>query len=168
MHQLAFFDGNGDVGALAGLVRLEHGYMHTLAAGVAQRDRVIEDASRKVTFVLIELPDAFLVFLELGGIVGLGKDILEEDRMRNTDRMQVLHRPDHDQVAENRISLNFDFAHFHLRPFIHVEGYLERGRWDLSDFRIDGRELASSLRQIFLEDHRGALNFIRVVLRLNR
>ena len=81
---------------LPGLFGLNSGYAETLAAGVAQRDRVVEHARREVAFVLIELPDAFLVFFELGGVVGLGEHVFEEDRVRNADRMQVLHRADHD------------------------------------------------------------------------
>ena len=39
----------------------------------------------------------FGVFFELGGVVSLGEEVLEENRVRNTDRLQVLHRRPQDR-----------------------------------------------------------------------
>ncbi len=46
----------------------------------------------EIAVVLVELLNALLVFFQLGGIVGLREQVLEEDRVRNPVRVQILHR----------------------------------------------------------------------------
>ena len=46
----------------------------------------------EVAAVAIRLAHALGVFVELGGVEGASKEVLEDDRVRNADRLQVPHR----------------------------------------------------------------------------
>ena len=69
-------------------------------------------------------------------------------------------------IADGLIPLDIDFADLHLGSFIHVERDFERGWGNLADFRLNGGVLPPALRQIFLEHDGGALDLVRIVLRL--
>ena len=64
-------------------------------ADVADLERLVESLGGEVTFLLVSVADALFVFFELGGIEGRREQFFEEDRMRNPDGVQVLHRANH-------------------------------------------------------------------------
>ena len=45
----------------------------------------------EISAILILGANPLGVFFELGGVVGLGENVLQEDGVRDSDRLQVLH-----------------------------------------------------------------------------
>ena len=84
----AFFDGHLDVDALA-LARPEgEPVQSALVANLGLR---LLDGGVGVALVAVGLAHALGVFFELGGVVGLGEEVLEDDGVGNADGLQVLH-----------------------------------------------------------------------------
>ncbi len=81
--------------------------------------------------------------------------------------MQILHRPLDLPFFESVVAFELDFTDLHLRSFIYVENYLERGRRHLADFRFNRGELAAALGQVLLQNIACALDLVRVVLRFD-
>jgi hypothetical protein len=52
----------------------------------------IGDAGAEVSAIAISLAHALGIFLKLAGVIGAGKEILEEDGFGNADGAQVSHR----------------------------------------------------------------------------
>ena len=62
------------------------------AAGVADLGFGILYQDLEVALLLVSVTDALGIFGELGGVVSFGKQVLEEDGVRDADRPQILHR----------------------------------------------------------------------------
>ena len=85
----ALFNGHEDVDALA-LVGPEGEPVQP--ALVANLRLGLFDGGVVVALVAVGLAHPLGVLLQLGGVEGLRKQILEDDRIRNADGLQVLHR----------------------------------------------------------------------------
>ncbi len=106
----------------------------------------------------------FGVLFELGGVVGLGEHIFEEDRMRNADRLQVLHGRPQSAAIDVLVALEFDLADFDLRTFLDHKGHATAAGGMGRYFGADGGELAAVLGQQFLERDFGLLDLGGIVL----
>ena len=138
----ALFDGHQDVDALA-LVGpegepVESALVANLRLGLFDRGVVI-------ALVAVGLAHPLRVFLQLGGVEGLRKQILEDDRIRNADGLQVLHRAAQQQAADVLVAGELDLAHLHRGAFLDVEVHLHRGRRNRLDLGLDGGELVPVL-----------------------
>src|SRR5262245_32217405 len=122
----------------------------------------------EVSLRLIEHPDTFGVLVELGGIVGPSEETLKKDRVRNPDRLEVLHCARNNPIAERIVALKIDLPDLDLRSFIDFESDLYRGGWDLPDLGSNGRILTAPLRFVFLQNVLRSLDFAGVELRLGR
>ena len=122
----------------------------------------------EVAFLLIGIADALLVFFELGWSKVFAKRSSRKiecgmpmgcrffiarmtSRSLNTLLPTILMSPD-----------------FDLGAFVHVENDFEGGGRDLADLGVDCGELAAALGEEFLQDDRGALDLVGVVLRFDR
>ena len=63
----------------------------TLVPGVVNLGFGVVDQHLEVAAILVFGADAFGIFFELGGVVGLGKNVFEEDGVRDADGLEVLH-----------------------------------------------------------------------------
>ena len=66
--------------------------MESLVSGVVDLGLRVADTRLEISTILVFGADPLGIFFELGGVVGSGEDVFEEDRVRNADRAQILHR----------------------------------------------------------------------------
>ena len=88
---IAFLDRHGDIDGFPGPVSNQRN-VETLMTGVMNLSLGILTSDLEVAAVLVVIADPLGVFFEFGGVVGLGEQVFEEDRVRDADRLQVLHR----------------------------------------------------------------------------
>lgn len=93
--------------------------------GGVQFQRLVECLGGEIALFLVGVADSLLILFHLRGIVGLGKKILEIDRIWNTDRVQIFHGANHLALGESLVADDGDFADLHFGAFIDVEHYLE-------------------------------------------
>ena len=168
MIQAAFLDADGDVGVLPGPVGMDQRQAELASADVHDIDRLAGDARRKIAIRLVELDDPLLVFLELGGVVGLAEQVLQENGLGDADGAQILHGPPHEPVAEYGVAFKIDGADLDLRSLIHLEHDVQRRRRKRLQLRHDRGELPAALGQVILQDHLGALDLVPVIGRFRR
>src|SRR5208282_4643577 len=70
---IAFLDGDGDIDGFS-QSRLDPRYVKALASGVMDLGFGLIDENLEVAAVLVFGADAFGIFFELGGVVGLGEE----------------------------------------------------------------------------------------------
>src|SRR6266481_2235801 len=73
----------------------------------------------EVATILEFSPYPFYVFIELGGVVGLGKDVFQEDGVRYPDRFQVLHGAAKDSRTHVLVADKGNLAYADLGAFLH-------------------------------------------------
>src|SRR6202034_2963664 len=102
----------------------------------------------------------------LAGVEGARQKIFKEDRVRNTDGLQVLHRGAKFTRAELLIALEDDLAHLYGRAFLDIEGQCNGGWRNRLDLGLDDRELMSVLAEHLLKDDFSTLDarFIELAL----
>ena len=122
----AFFQCDDNVGAGSELIGINQRDVKAFAARFVNGDVRVGHMRGEVTVFLIEHLHAALVFVEFAGIVGFGEQVLKQNGVRNTDRVQVLHRSSDDQIAEDRVALDVDMAHLDLGAFIDLKSDFER------------------------------------------
>ena len=152
--------------------------VHALAGGGMQRERVdapgvahvglrLARVGLEVALVLVGGPYALGVLVQLAGVKGPRKDLLQDDGVRYADRLQVLHRLHQLAMAQLVVAVKGDLAHLYGRAFLHMEcqGH-RRGRQRL-DLGPDGCKLVSVFAQHLLQHHLGALHVSGVILALD-
>ena len=87
---LAFLDGHGDIDGFPQPC-LEQRNVEACVSGVVNLGLGIVDQHLEVAAVLELGADAFGIFFELGGVVGLGEEVFKEDGVRDADGLEVLH-----------------------------------------------------------------------------
>ena len=142
---VALFDRHQDVDALAVVAGTEGKPVQ--AAFVANLRLGFLDGGVGIALVAIGLADALGVFLQLGGVEGFREEILKDDRIRNADGLQVLHRAAQIKSAQVLVAGEIDLADFYRRAFLDVEVHLHRGGRNGLDIGLDGGELMAMLRQ---------------------
>ncbi len=75
--------------------------------------------------MLIGIAHALFIFLELAFVESLIEQVLEENGVRDSDRMRVLHRLDHLFLREHMVSDDGDVTYLHLRTFIDIKNDFE-------------------------------------------
>ena len=125
------------------------------------------DGGVVVALVAVGLTHALGVFLELGGVKGLRKEILEDDRMRKADGLEILHRAAQRQGTDVLVAGEFDHAHLHGGAFLDVEIHLHRGGRNGLDLGLDGGKLVAVLGENVLEDSLSPLDLGGIVLALD-
>ena len=158
---IALFHRHGDVDGFASLF---------VEWPIPRRGRIanlglrIGDQRFEIALCLVVVADALGVFVQLGGVVGLGEQAFQENRVRNADGLQVLHRGLQFARLDRLVALEGNLAHLDLRSFFHHERK-SHGSWrNRPNFRGDSRKLPSMGRQQFLDHDLGSLNFGRIVL----
>src|SRR5208283_826349 len=136
MVKPAFFDVHADVGEDAQVIRLEEREPPSVTADLHDFDGGIEYLGLEVALVVIRFPQFLHVVIELVRVEGFGEDVFEEDGVRETVRMRLLHLPGDPAFAEGVIAGNVDFADFDLRALIDYESQGQRSRGHLLDLRI--------------------------------
>ena len=122
----------------------------------------------EIAAVLVFIADAFGIFVQLGGVVGPGEDVFQEDRVRNADGPQVLHGVTQHSRLDVLVAFELDLAHFNLGAFLDHKRDADRGRRNLPYFRPDGGELAAMFRQQAFDRHFRLLYFRGIVLAFHR
>src|SRR5436305_14503302 len=117
----------------------------------------IADQCFVIPLLLIGVADALGVFVQLGGVVSAGKEVLEEDRLGNADRLQVLHGSAQVPLAQLLIALKGDLADLELGAFLDDEGDAHGGRWYLPDLGAESVKLPSAPGVRYIVDNRGSL-----------
>ena len=93
-----------------------------------------------------------------------GEQVLQEDRVRDADRLQVLHRALQLATVERLVALELDLADFDLGSFFDDEGQRHGGRRNGPHFRLHGGELVAVRRLQLLDHDFGVLHLGRIVL----
>src|ERR1039458_3227128 len=137
---VAFLDGHRNINGLAGS-RLQQPNMDALMPGVVDFCLGIVHHDFEVAPVLVLGAHPLGVFSKLGGIVGLGKDILQENGMGNADRSQILHRRAQNPRLDILVAFELDLADFDLRSFLDHECEADRSGRNLPQFCANGGEL---------------------------
>ena len=135
-----------------------------MCPGIADLRRGVLHHYREVAAVLIFQTHALGIFVQLAGVVGSSEKIFQEDRVRNSRRLQVLHRRSQGARVYVLIALKLDLAYLNLRAFLHYKRNAHGRRRNLPDFRTHIRKLASMLPQQSLQHHFRALHFCGIVL----
>src|SRR5579872_6950719 len=118
----------------------------------------------EIPAVLVLGANPFRVLLEFGGIVRLRENILEENRMRHADRLEVLHRTTKDAAFNVLVPFENNLAHLHLRSFFDCESKAH-GVWRNGvNLGTHGGELSAMLSQQLLDGDLGLLHFGGIVL----
>src|SRR5579871_4870106 len=164
----ALFDGQLDIGEDAGVIGFDQGQPPALATGAAHGDGLVENLGGEIALILVCYADALFVLLELVHIVGFGKQVFQNNRVRDADGVGVGHGADDLPLGECLVAFDIDLAHLHFGPLVHVERDAERRGRNLLDDRIDSGVLASAFGKKLFEDDGGALDLIGIVLRLDR
>src|ERR1700683_2215230 len=147
---IPFFDGHRNINRLAGS-RLQDRNVEAFMSGVVDLRLGIADPGFEVAAVLILGPHPLGVFFKLGGVVGLGEDILQEDGMRNANGLQVLHRRPQNSRLDGLIAFELNFADLDLGPFLDHKCDTDRSGRNLAHFGADRSEEASMLREQILD-----------------
>ena len=142
--------------------------MESGMAGVADLGLRIANHGFEVTAVLHGFADQFHVFVEFGRVVGLGKNVFQENGVRNANRPQEVHGVAQFAALDVPVAFKPDAPHFDLRSFAHNKSHAHRCRRNRPNFRADGRELVPVFRQELLDHHLRFLDLGGIVLRLRR
>jgi hypothetical protein len=163
----ALLDGHGDIDGLSH-AGLKPGNMEAFVSGVVDFGLGIVDQHLEVAAVLELGTDALGIFFELGGVVGFGEKIFEEDGVRDADGLEVLHGRTQSAVIDMLVAAEADVANLDLGPLFDDEGDADGSGRDGTDFGADGGELAPVLGEQFLEHDFGLLDLGGIVLALDR
>src|SRR5262249_32897012 len=139
-----FLDGNRDVDCFAGSV-LKQRNVEPRVASIANLRLRITNHRLKVSLVLLRFADQFHIIFELGSVVGLGKEIFQENRVRNSDWPQKMHGVTKLPATDMPIALEPDAAYFDLGTFTDNKRHADRGRRNRANLRADSCELVSVL-----------------------
>ena len=142
--------------------------METLVPGVVDHRLGFVNHDLEIATILVFRPYPLSILFQLRGVVGLGENVFQEDRMGNTNRLQILHGGPQDPCSDVLVALELDLAHFDLGPFLHHERDSDRRRRNLPYFRPDGRKLVSVLREQALDCYFRFLNAGRIILAFHR
>src|ERR1019366_842497 len=112
--------------------------------------------------------DAFRVFFEFGGVVGLGDEVFQKNGVRDADGLQVLHRRAQGAVIDVFVAPEAYPTHLNLRPFANHERDADGVGRNRAHLGANRRELTPVLREQLFQRHFGLLDLGRVVLVLHR
>ena len=118
--------------------------------------------------VLVFIPDAFRIFLQLGGVVGSGEDVFQENRVGHANGPQVLHGVTQHARIDVLVALEPDLAHLDLRTFFDHKRDADCGRRNLPHFGPHRGKLPAMFRQQTFDRHFRFLHFRGIVLTLHR
>src|ERR1700722_7748272 len=143
---VAFLDRHSNVDGLASAA-LQKRDMHPLVSGIVNLGLRLVHNDFKIAAILVFVADAFGIFVELGGIVGSGKDVFQKDRVGHANGTQVL------------IGLELDLAYLDLGSFFDDKRNSHGGGGNLPDFRFDGRKLTAMFPKQAFDGHFRLLHF---------
>ena len=164
---IAFFDGHGDIDGLTRAL-LEERNVEPGMAGVVDIGFGIVHQHFEIAAVLVLGANTLYVFVELGGVIGLGKKAFQEDGVRDADRLQVLHSRNQSAIVDVFVPLEANLSHFHLGAFADHKGQAHRSRGDGTNLAPDSRKLAAVLSQQLLQGDFRLLDLGGIVLALHR
>ena len=137
-------------------------------AGVVDFGLRILNENLEEAAVLVLVANALGVFFELGGVVGLGKNIFEEDGVRYADGLQVLHRGAQRAAVDVAVARKADAADLYLRAFLDDERDSYSRRRNGPDLRPNRRKLPAMFCQQLLDCHFSLLDAGGIVLAFDR
>src|SRR6185437_8267306 len=120
---------------------------------IAQLGLGILDDRLEIALLLVSHAHALGVFIELAGVVGLGKYVFQENGMGYADGPQVLHGIAQFAALELAVALKTDAAHLNFGSFFDHEGNGNGGGRDGPHLGAHGSELPTMLGQQLLYDH---------------
>src|SRR5208283_2797043 len=164
---LALLDGHGDIDGFP-QPRLEPPHVEARVSSVVDLGFGVVDQHLEVATVLDLGADAFGIFFEFGGVVGLGEEVLKEDGVRDADGLEVLHGRTQRAVIDVFIAPEADAPNLSLRCLLNDESDADGGGRNRSDFRADGGELTPVLGEQLFQGNFGLLDLSGIVLVLNR
>ena len=162
----ALFNRDHDIDGLAH-AGLEERNVQAGVAGVMDVGLGVLDQDLEVATVLEFGAHALGIFVELGGVVGFGKNIFKNDGVRNADRLEVLHGPAQGAGLDVDIAAELNFSDFDLRAFLDDEGEADGGGRNGADFGANDGKLAAVLGEQIFEYDFGFLDFGGIVLALD-
>ena len=122
----------------------------------------------EISLGLIEEADALSIFVELACVIGAGEQIFQNERMRDSDRLGVLHRRAQFAAGNLLVAVEADLADFDLRTFFDNEVDADRSRRNPAHFGADGSELPPMLTEQALQHHLRLLHLRGIILTLLR
>src|SRR5208283_1634425 len=164
---LALLDGHGDIDGFP-QPRLEPPHVEARVSSVVDLGFGVVDQHLEVATVLELGADAFGIFFEFGGVVGLGEEVLKEDGVRDADGLEVLHGRTERAVVDVFIAPEADAPHLDLRPLLDDESDGDGIRRNVALFGADSGELTTVLGEQLLQHNLGLLDFCGIVLAFNR
>src|SRR5581483_5333448 len=163
---IPFVDGHGDVHRFA-RSGLQQRNVEPFMAGIVDHGFRICHVGLEVAAILVLGSNPLRVFFQLGGVVGLGEDVFQENRVRDADGPQVLHGGTQDAAADVLISVEADLTYLNLRAFFHNEGNAYRCRRNLPHLGANGGELPAVFGKQILDRDLGSFYACGIVLALH-
>ena len=120
----------------------------------------------EIPALLKQVANALGIFIKFAGVVSAGEDVFKNDRVRNADRLQVLHRRAHFAIWDMLVAFEADLANLDLWPFFDYEGHVNTVCARTVDFSTDIRELPAMLGQHLFQHHFSTLHLRGIVLAL--
>src|SRR6476619_1245338 len=102
--------------------------MKTLMPRVSNHSLRFLNRALEIATILELGADSLHILVELGGVICFCEETLQEDRVRNSDRFQVLHCCTQGAAADMLIPLETYLAHLHFWAFFDHKGQADRGR----------------------------------------
>ena len=162
--KLAFFNGDRDIHGLTGTGMHERNLQPCPVARIANLGHRILHNNREIAARLVLQAHALSIFVQLAGIVGSGKYVLQKDRVRNAGWLQVLHGAAQGARVHVLVAGELDPPHFYFGAFFHNESDAHCGWRYLPHLSAHVGELAPVLGKQSLENHFRVLHFGGIVL----
>ena len=164
---IALLDRHGDIDGFP-QPRLDPRNVEARASGVVDFGFGFVHQYLEIPAVLELGANAFGVFFQFGGVVGLGEQVFQKDRVRDADGLQVLHGRPQRAVVDVFVAPEAYAPNLDLGPFLDHKRDGDGGRRDGSNFGADGGELMPVFREQFLQHNFRLLDFGGIVLALYR
>ena len=164
---VTFLNRHGDVDRFARTV-LHQWNVEALVTRIVDFRLGIPYYDFEVAAVLVFRAHSFGIFFQFGRVVGLGENVLQENRVRNADRPQVFHRRPQSAGIDVLVAFELDLAYLDLRPLFDHKRDPHRRRRNLPHLSANRGELPSVLRQQLLDGYFRLLDACGIVLALLR
>src|SRR5581483_2252574 len=162
---IAFFNWHGDIDRFALLANQRNA---DAAAGVVNLRLGILDQHLEIAAILVLRAHPFGVLVQFTSVVGLGKNVLKKNGMRNANKLQVLHGSAQNSLADVLVPDKGNLAHLHFGAFFYSKDDSDGSGRDGPHLAADNRKLPSMLGQQFLDHDFHLLHLGRIVLTLHR
>ena len=137
-------------------------------AGVVNLGFGIGHQHFEIAAVLKFSPNPFRIFLQLAGVVGFRENVFQEDGVRYSYRLQVLHCSAQNSGADMVITNKSNLAHADLGAFLHHKRNAHLGGRNGPHLGTHRGKLPAVFREQFLDRNLGFFDFGGIVLAFRR